>query len=226
MSTPSDEHGRQAHGHAPRFERRHHAGTRGQARAEATEVVVGLGSRQTPAEKEDSPSLGSGRDDHRRQIYPRDTSVGPYFVGPSHTFARQALASYADYASGTVPHVVVFSYPGPSTQRDIAMGMHMEYLKTCHSSAGGQVHTQSQGDLAVPGDDHRTRADCIGVDRSEVAQREVVGILAVRIEPAQLEVDCIETAHIRVRHTEPEPLDDACAGADRTGVVRTELARF
>lgn len=170
MSTLSDEHGPQAHGHAPRFERRHHAGKRGQARAEATEVIVALESRQTPVEKEDSPSSGSGQNDHRRQIYPRDTSVGPYFVGPSHTFARQALAPCADYASGTVPHVAVFSYPGPSAQRDIATGTHMEHLKTCHSFVGGQVHKQSQVDLAVPGDDHRTRADCIGVDRSDVAQ--------------------------------------------------------
>ena len=57
MSTRSDEHGPQAHGHAPRFERRHHAGKRGQARAEATEVIVALESRQTPVEKEDSPCL-------------------------------------------------------------------------------------------------------------------------------------------------------------------------
>ena len=50
--------------------------------------------------------------------------------------------------------------------------------------------------------------------------------MAVHIEPAQLEVDCTETVHIRAHHTELGPFDEACDGAVRTGVVRTELARF
>ena len=50
--------------------------------------------------------------------------------------------------------------------------------------------------------------------------------MPVHIEPAQLEVDCTETAHIRAHHTELGPFDDACPGAVRAGVARTGLGRF